>query len=87
MQLMIIFISQLMLNISLQCTFSGLVLEVVEIVMEGAPCRHVGVYIGLVDGLTAVNLALYYSLLVPAPVVKQKKFIKFYYQDVDMKSC
>lgn len=87
MQLMIIFVSQLLLNISLQCTFSGLVLEVVEIVMEGAPCRHVGVYMGIVDGLTAVNLALYYGLLVPAPVVKQKDLIKFYYQDDNIKSC
>lgn len=87
MQLMIIFVSQLLLNISLQCTFSGLVLEVVEIVMEGASCRRVGVYMRLVDGLTAVNLALYYSLLVPAPVVKQKDLIKFYYQDVNIKSC
>lgn len=87
MQLMIIFVSQLLLNISLQCTFSGLVLEVVEIVMEGASCRRVGVYMRLVDGLTAVNLALYYSLLVPAPVAKQKELIKFYYQDVDIISC
>lgn len=84
---MIIFVSQLMFNIRIHSTFSGLVLEVVEIVMEGAPCRHVGVYMGIVDGLTAVNLALYYGLLVPAPVVKQKKLIKFYYQDVDIKSC
>lgn len=84
---MIIFVSQLMFNISLHSTFSGLVLEVVEIVMEGASCRRVGVYMRLVDGLTAVNLALYYGLLVPAPVVKQKKLIKFYYQDVDIKSC
>lgn len=76
-----------MFNIRIHSTFSGLVLEVVEIVMEGAPCRHVGVYMGIVDGLTAVNLALYYGLLVPAPVVKQKKLIKFYYQDVDIKSC
>lgn len=84
---MITFVSQLILNISLHSTFSGLVFKVVEIVMEGAPCRHVGVYMRLVDGLTAVNLALYYSLLVPAPVVKQKKLIKFYHQDVDIKSC
>lgn len=83
---MIIFVSQLMFNISLHSTFSGLVLEVVEIVMEGASYR-VGVYMRLVDGLTAVNLALYYSLLVPAPVVKQKDLIKFYYQDVNIKSC
>lgn len=68
---MIIFVSQLMFNISLHSTFSGLVLEVVEIVMEGAPYRRVGVYMRLVDGLTAVNLALYYSLLVPAPVVNK----------------
>lgn len=87
MQFMIIFVSQLMFNISLHSTFSGLVLEVVEIVMEGASCRRVGVYMRLVDGLTAVNLALYYSLLVPAPVVKQKELIKFYYQDVDIISC
>lgn len=83
---MIIFVSQLMFNISLHSTFSGLVLEVVEIVMEGASYR-VGVYMRLVDGLTAVNLALYYGLLVPAPVVKQKDLIKFYYQDVNIKSC
>lgn len=67
------------------CTFSGLVLEVVEVVMEGAPCRRVGVYMELVNGLTAVNLALYYSLLVPAPVVKPKDFSIFYCQDVDVK--
>lgn len=87
MQFMIIFVSQLMFNIRIHSTFSGLVLEVVEIVMEGAPCRHVGVYMGIVDGLTAVNLALYYGLLVPAPVVKQKDLIKFYYQDDNIKSC
>lgn len=87
MQFMIIFVSQLMFNISLHSTFSGLVLEVVEIVMEGASCRRVGVYMRLVDGLTAVNLPLYYSLLVPAPVVKQKDLIKIYYQDVNIKSC
>lgn len=74
-----------MINITIQCTFSGLVFEVVEVVMEGAPCRRVGVYMELVNGLTAVNLTLNNRLLVPAPVMKPKDLSIFYFQDVDDK--
>lgn len=67
---MIIFVSQLMFNISLYSIFSGFVFEVVEIVMEGVFCWYVGVYMGFVDGLIVVNFVLYYSFFVFVFVVK-----------------
>lgn len=67
---MIIFVSQLMFNISLYSIFSGFVFEVVEIVMEGVSCWYVGVYMRFVDGLIVVNFVLYYSFFVFVFVVK-----------------
>lgn len=67
---MIIFVSQLMFNISLYSIFSGFVFEVVQIVMEGVSCWCVGVYMRFVDGLIVVNFVLYYSFFVFVFVVK-----------------